>query len=194
MTERQTWSATKVVVSAILLVPVAAMLCFAQGHQELMALPDGSKVDLAATCPVCGMRVGGDLTGGATYSYRDGKLAGFAGAAAAVFKDGHVVGFEGARCLFIYNTVPKRFGIDVSDIVRRYVTDFETKKMIDVSGVFFVLGSSMKGPMGYDLVAFSSGEKAEKFKSRYHGKRVVKMNTIHEKDVERKRGVLKLKP
>ena len=127
-------------------------------------------------------------------SYRDGNLVGFGGVAAAVFKDGHVVGFEGARCLFIYNTVPKSFGIDVANIVKRYVTDFETKKMIDVDQAFFVLGSSIKGPMGYDLVGFSSKDKAEDFKARYNGKRIVQLHSVGRKDVERKEGLLKIKP
>lgn len=194
MIRRQSWSTAKAVVSAILLVTATAVVCAAQEPKEMMALPDGLKLNLASTCPVCGMRVGGDLPGGATYSYRDGNLVGFGGAAAAVFKDGHVVGFEGARCLFIYNTVPKRFGIDVGNIVKRYVTDFDTRKMIDVNQAFFVLGSSVKGPMGYELVGFSSKEKAEDFKTRYNGKRIVQMQSVGLKDVERKGGVLKIKP
>jgi len=194
MIRRQIWSTAKVVVSAILLVTATAVVCTAQEPKELVALPDGFKLNLAATCPVCGMRLGGDLTGGATYSYRDGNLVGFGGVAAAVFKDGHVVAFEGARCLFIYNTVPKSFGIDVANIVKRYVTDFETKKMIDVDQAFFVLGSSIKGPMGYDLVGFSSKDKAEDFKARYNGKRIVQLHSVGRKDVERKEGLLKIKP
>lgn len=193
MSEKRTTLTTKMAFAAILLMLTMATACPAQENEDLMVLPDGSKVNLAAACPVCGMRVGGDLTGGATYSYRDGNLVGFAGVAASIFKDGHVVGFEGARCLFIYNTVPKRFGVDVSDIVKRYVTDFETKKMIDVSRAFFVLGSSVKGPMGYDLIGFTAQKEAETFKNRYDGKRVVQMNTVNRKDVEREKGVLQLK-
>lgn len=194
MIQEQIAWVTKAVVSAILMVLVTTGAILAQEHQELMTLPEGSNLNLSSTCPVCGMRLGGYLPGAATYSYRDGNLVGFAGVAAAVFKDGHVVGFEGARCLFIYNTIPKRFGINVDDISKRFVTDFETRKMINVSDAFFVLGSSVKGPMGYDLVGFSSKEKAEEFRTRYNGKRVVQMNTVDRKDVERKEGALKLKP
>jgi len=153
---------------------------------DLSPLPDGSKVDLSTNCPVCGMRVGGDLGATVTYSYRDGRPVGFAGVAAAVFKDGHVVGFEGARCLFIYGALPQKFGIEVENIARRFVTNFGSGKMMDVTKAFLVLGSPVKGPMGYELIPFSTVEEAEKFKSEFGGKRVVQLGTVEFKDVERK--------
>jgi len=154
---------------------------------DYATLPDGSKVDLSHKCPVCGMPVGGDLGGAVTRAYRDGRLVGFAGLAAAVFKDGQVVGFEGARCLFIYNTIPKRFGIDVDQIVRRFVTDSETGKLIDANNAYLVLGSEVRGPMGYDLIPFSTKEEAEAFSKEYAGKRVVQLGTVVPKEVDRKR-------
>lgn len=165
--------------------------CYAQQHMDL---PDGSKLDLASNCPVCGMRIGGDMGGAATYAYRDNRLLGFAGVAAAVFRDGTVVGFEGARCLFIYNTVPKRFGIDVENISNRYVTDFTSRKLINVQNAFLVLGSRVKGPMGYDLIAFSSVEEAEKFRVEHGGKRVVQLHTVGLGDVDREKKPLEKKP
>jgi nitrous oxide reductase accessory protein NosL len=160
---------------------------------EYVELPNGSRVDLTAHCPVCGMTVGGDLGAGATYSYLDGRVLGFAGVAAVVFKDGHAVGFEGARCLFIYNKVPKRFAITLDDITRRFVTDFTTRKMIDVSTAFLVLGSTVRGPMGYDLIPFSNKEEAEKFEAEYNGKRLVQLHTVELKDVDRSRKPLDTK-
>jgi copper chaperone NosL len=159
--------------------------------EAFLDLPSGSKLDLSATCPVCGMAVGGGLESAATYAYRDGHLSGFGGVAASVFKDGKVVGFEGARCLFIYNTIPKRFGINVDDIVHRYVTDFNTKRLIEVNKAVFVLGSPVKGFMGYDLIAFSTREEAETFKSQYGGKRVVELGTVGIADVDRETSPLK---
>jgi hypothetical protein len=150
-------------------------------------LPDGSKVDLSLNCPVCGMPVGGELGGAVTRAYRNGHLVGFAGLAAAVFRDGHVVGFEGARCLFIYNTIPKRFGIDVDQIVRRFVTDFDSGHLIDANNAYLVLGSEVRGPMGYDLIPFSAKEAADAFSKAYAGKRVVQLGTVVPKDVDRNR-------
>jgi nitrous oxide reductase accessory protein NosL len=154
---------------------------------SFLTLPDGGKVDLMAQCPVCGMPVGGVLGAGSTYSYLDDRVVGFAGVAAVVFKDGHAVGFEGARCLLIYNKVPKRFGINPADITRRFVTDFSTRKLIDVTNAFLVLGSTVRGPMGFDLIPFSSADEAEKFEAKYNGKRLVQLQTVELKDVDRKR-------
>lgn len=154
---------------------------------DYATLPDGSKVNLSQRCPVCGMPVGGELGGAVTRAYRDSHLVGFAGLAAAVFDDGHVVGFEGARCLFIYNTIPKRFGIDVDRIVHRYVTDFKTGQLIDANNAYLVLGSEVRGPMGYDLIPFSVKEDADAFSHEYAGKRVVQLGTVVPKDVDRKR-------
>jgi nitrous oxide reductase accessory protein NosL len=158
-----------------------------QKDSSFLTLGDGAKVDLTAQCPVCGMEVGGVLGAGCTYSYLADRVVGFAGVAAVVFKDGHTVGFEGARCLFIYNKVPKRFGINPDDITRRYVTDFTTRKIIDLTGAFLVLGSTVRGPMGFDLIPFSNKEEAAKFEKEYHGKRLVQFQTVGLKDVERSR-------
>ena len=129
---------------------------------DLLQLPDGSKIDLATKCPVCGMIIGGTEGQGASVTFKDGHVVGFHGVAAAIFKDGRVVGFEGARCLFIYNSVPQNYDVDVKNIARQFVTDFTTKKLVDLSKAFLVLGSNVKGPMGYELIPFSSKEDAAK--------------------------------
>jgi len=152
---------------------------------EDVALPSGHKFELGGVCPVCGMKVGGELESVAVYGYKSGRLEGFAGVAAAVFKDSQVVGFDGARCLFIYNTIPKRFGIDVSKIAHRFVTDFETRQFLDVNRAYLVLGSPIRGFMGHDLIPFSSKEKAEAFKAEYGGKRVLQLQTATPEQVDR---------
>lgn len=191
MSNRKQWFKTMFTLVGSVVMAFVPILCYAQQQVDL---PDGSKLDLTGTCPVCGMKIGGDMGGAATYAYRDNRLIGFAGAAAAVFRDGTVVGFEGARCLFIYNTVPKRFGIDVSNIRNRYVTDFTSRKPMDVQNAFLVLGSKVLGPMGYDLIAFSSKAQAETFKSEHDGKRIVELQTARLEDVDRERKPLEKKP
>ena len=173
-----------------MILPVACFLVAAgpppSQADDFGMLPDGSKVNLSKNCPVCGMRVGGDLGATVTHSYRNKRPVGFAGVAAAVFKDGHVVGFEGARCLFIYGATPKKFGIEFEDIARRFVTEFHSGEMMDVAKAFLVLGSSVKGPMGHELIPFSTVERAEKFQLEFAGKRVVQLGAVQFKDVERK--------
>jgi nitrous oxide reductase accessory protein NosL len=145
---------------------------------DILRLPNGSEVDLAAKCPVCGMAVGGTDRQGASVTFKDGRVAGFHGVAAAVFKDGRVVGFEGARCLFIYNSVPQNYNVDVKNISRQFVTDFTSKKIIDLSKAFLVLGSNVKGPMGYDLIPFSSKEETAKFAAENDGKWIVQLHEV----------------
>lgn len=170
------------IIAVFITVIVVPSIVYADDYMEL---PNGAKVNLSDRCPVCGMTVGSDMAAGATFAYRDSNLVGFAGVAAAVFKSGKTVGFEGARCLFIYNTVPKNFGIDVSQIAQRYCTDFTSGKLIDVNQAYLVMGSKVRGPMGIDLIPFSDKTEAEKFRDRYEGKRVVQLGTVGIKDVER---------
>jgi len=145
---------------------------------EYLQLPDGAKLDLSQKCPVCGMVVGGKDGEGVTVTFKDGRVVGFRGTAAAVFKDGHVTGFEGARCLFIYNSVPEKYSISVADIAHQYVTDFVSKKMIDLPNAFLVLGSNVKGPMGYELIPFTNKEEAAEFASRNDGKWIVQLHEV----------------
>ncbi|MGO9571302.1 MAG: nitrous oxide reductase accessory protein NosL [Desulfomonilaceae bacterium] len=163
---------------ALITSAIVSLLPMMAGAAELMELPDGSKLDLTQKCPVCGMVIGGKEGQGVTVTYKDGRVVGFHGVAAAVFKDGHVVGFEGARCLFIYNSVPEKYNVSVADIAHQYVTDFVSKKMIDLPQAFLVLGSNVKGPMGYDLIPFANRDEAAKFASENDGKWIVQLHEV----------------
>jgi copper chaperone NosL len=145
---------------------------------ESLELPDGSKVDLGQKCPVCGMIVGGPEGQGVTVSYRKGRVVGFAGVAATVFKDGKVVGFDGARCLFVFNSIPSRYGADIADIKYQFVSDFSSKKMIKVEKSFLVLGSNVKGRMGYEMIPFKNKQEASKFASEHDGKWIVQLHSV----------------
>ncbi len=159
-------------------VVISLFLPLSSGGAGFLSLPDGSRVDLAQKCPVCGMVVGGPDGQGVSLTFKDGHVVGFHGAAAAVFKDGHVVGFEGARCLFIYNSLPEKYNINVADIAHQYVTDYTTKKMIELPKAFLVLGSKVKSPMGYDLIPFRSKDEAAQFASENDGKWIVQLHEV----------------
>ncbi|MFC1833994.1 nitrous oxide reductase accessory protein NosL [Thermodesulfobacteriota bacterium] len=145
---------------------------------ELLELPDGSKVDLAQKCPVCSMIVGGSEGQGVTVSYKKGRVVGFGGVAATVFKDGKVVGFDGARCLFVYNSIPSKYGVDIADMKDQFVIDFTSKKMIKVEEAFLVLGSNVKGRMGYEMIPFTNKQEASKFASEHDGKWIVQLHSV----------------
>ncbi|MCL5125985.1 MAG: nitrous oxide reductase accessory protein NosL [Deltaproteobacteria bacterium] len=146
--------------------------------EDSVKLPDGSILALPQKCPVCGMMIGGPSGPSVAVTYKNGHITGFEGVAAAVFKDGHVVGFEGARCLFIYNCLPKKFNVDINDIAHQYVTDFVSKELINLSEAYLVLGSQVKGPMGYDLIAFTNKDNAADFARKYDGKWIVQLHEI----------------
>jgi hypothetical protein len=66
----------------IRMIAVVCFLCQATPltawSDEYMELPNYAELDLSSTCPVCGMRVGGELAGGVAYAYWEGRLFGFA--------------------------------------------------------------------------------------------------------------------
>jgi len=58
---------------------------------------------------------------------------------------------------------------DFKDIL---VTDYNTGKIIEARGAFFVYGSRAISPAGDDLVPFDSYKEATEFAKKYSGKRV----------------------
>lgn len=164
--------------AAMFMAAVITLFPLSSQAEQLLQLPDGSKADLSKKCPVCGMVIGGKDGQGATVTFKDGRVSGFHGVAAAVFKDGHSVGFDGARCLFIYNSFPQKYEVNLADIAHQYVTDYVSKKMIALSKAFLVLGSEVKGPMGYELIAFNSMAEASKFASENDGKWIVRLHEV----------------
>ena len=143
---------------------------------EMVDLPDGSKLDLAQSCPVCNMKVGG----------------GALGHAAAVFKDGKVVGFDGPGDLFRYFLEPAKYHFDSANITHLYVTEYGSPKLIDAKTAFFVVGSDFTGSMGPDAAPFATKEAAEKFKTEHHGKGVVPFSGVTLADLASKKKKMKM--
>ncbi|MFH1116833.1 MAG: nitrous oxide reductase accessory protein NosL [Pseudomonadota bacterium] len=145
---------------------------------DAVDLPDGSKLDPAAICPVCTMKVGA------------GKL----GPAAVVFKDGKVVSLDGSGDLFRYLLSPSKYGFNPSDIKALFATDYGTKKFVDAKAAFYVLGSDLTGGMGPEAIAFSKQEDAEKFKAEHKAKRVAPFSMVTLNDLQAgKKKMLKMK-
>jgi len=154
-----------------MLVPVIAWAA------DVVDLPNGSKLDLAQICPVCNMNLkGGEF-----------------GPAALVFDDGKVVGFDGPGDLFRYLLDPSKYGFDAAKIKEAYVTDHETKKLIDAKKAFFVTGTTLTGGMGREVIPFSGKEAAEKFKTDHHGTNVAAYAEVKSEDVKSQKKMLKIK-
>jgi copper chaperone NosL len=160
------------VTALVFMVPVIAQA------GETVDLPDGSKLDLAASiCPVCNMKAGGSPTG----------------AGAVVLKDGTVVGFDGTSHALRYVLEPKAFKADTANIKGVYVTDYDTKKYIDAKGAFFVIGSDVMGSMGPEFIAFATKGAADKFSTAHKGKKVVAFGEVTLADVKPKKKMMKMK-
>jgi len=140
-------------------------------------LPDGSKLDLAVSCPVCSMKV----------------ATGTLGPAAVVFSDGRVVGFDGTGDFFRYVLDSAKYGFVPGNIKHLYVTEHGSKKFIEAKQGSFVTGSDVIGGMGPEVVAFSKKEDAEKFKADHHGAKVVGYSEVTLDDLKGKKKLLKMK-
>jgi copper chaperone NosL len=143
---------------------------------QTVDLPDGSKLDLSTSCPVCNMKL------------EDSK----AGVAAVVFKEGKVVGFDSAGDMFRYVLAPVKYSISTENIKNIFVTEHGTKKFMDAKQAFFVVGSEVQAGMGAEVVPFSKKEDAEKFNSENKGKRVAAYAEVTEDDVKSQKKMLKM--
>ncbi|HMK33654.1 MAG TPA: nitrous oxide reductase accessory protein NosL [Desulfomonilaceae bacterium] len=149
-------------------------------HTTAMAavvdLPDGSKLDLSAPCPVCTMKV------------ETSSL----GPAAVVFTDGKVVGFDTAGDLFRYVLEADKHTVDAKNIKNVFITEYGTKNFVDGKKAFFVVGSDLQGSMGPEIAGFSKKEDAESFKTEHKGKSVVSYSQITLEDLKSKKKMLKM--
>jgi nitrous oxide reductase accessory protein NosL len=140
-------------------------------------LPDGSKLDLSAACPICNMKLESSTLG----------------PAAVVFKDGKIVGFDGTGDMFRYVLDAGKHGFDPANIKQLFVTEHGTKNFIDAKSASYVVGSDVAGEMGPEVVPFSKKEDAEKFMADHHGKAVASYVQITLDDLKSKKKMLKMK-
>lgn len=117
-----------------------------------------------AKCPVCGMFVA---------KYPDWT-------ATARFKDGTTSYYDGPKDLFSHYLDTARYtpGKRQADIVALSVKEYYSLAMIDARAAFFVSGSDVYGPMGSELIPFSTKKDAASFKLDHKGKRILRFNEI----------------
>lgn len=121
-----------------------------------LALQAARPVPADARCPVCGM-----------YPARAPAWA-----AQVIFSNGDAQFFDSPLSLFMYLNDVARFspGRSAGDIVARYVTDFDSRQMLDAASAFYVVGSSAQGPMrAGNLPAFGSEQAARTFAEQRGG-------------------------
>ena len=115
-------------------------------------------------CPVCGMFVA---------KYPDWL-------AQVRFKDQQTVFFDGAKDFFKYYFRISRYhpGKSAADVAAVYVTDYYTVRLIDAAAAFYVVGSDVYGPMGHELIGFSSAENAREFRRDHHGREILRFDAV----------------
>lgn len=140
----------------------------------LTLLETGAVCCLAATpsptpgpkdkCPVCGMFV---------QRYP-------AWAATIRFSDGSQVWFDGTKDLYHYlanltNYAPNRKPQQIGAIL---VKDYYSLKQINARTAFYVIGSTVYGPMGHELIPFEQFEAAQEFMKDHQGKRIIRHTDV----------------
>jgi nitrous oxide reductase accessory protein NosL len=88
-----------------------------------------------------------------------------------IFKDGTMVPFDGAKDMFKYllqmadyDQQHKR-----AEVVAVWVRDYAGGGWLDGEAAFFVVGSSVMGPMGQELVPFATAAAAKEFQGKNGG-------------------------
>jgi len=115
-------------------------------------------------CPVCGMFV-------AKYPDFVSEI---------IFRDGSYVVFDGVKDMLKFYFRPDKYQAKKkqTDIDSIYVTDYYDLTLIDGTKAFYVLGSDVYGPMGRELIPFSSRVNAEEFRKDHKGKSVFEFREI----------------
>ena len=144
-------------------------------HTEVLAIylwdhRDGAKqhhfekltVSKEEKCPVCGM-----------YLYKYPEWI------SKMVLEGKEYFFDGVKDMmkfYFSHNAPK----DATLLAQEYYTH----KTIDAKKAYFVLGSDLYGPMGDELIAFESKEKAQQFLLDHRGKKIVHFSELTQEVVE----------
>ncbi len=115
-------------------------------------------------CPVCGMLV-------SKYPHW---------VATIVYKDGHTHHFDGAKDMFKFWFEPAKYaaGHSREQMARLTVTDYYNLQQVDAKTAFYVIGSDVLGPMGYELVPLATQADANDFMKEHQGKRILRFDQV----------------
>ena len=122
------------------------------------------KVGPKDKCPVCGMFVA--------------KYPDFA--AQIQFRDGSTFHFDGAKDMFKYYLNLSRYapGKKPADITAIFVTSYYDLTMVDGFSAFYVVGSTVYGPMGRELIPFARESEARDFLKDHKGKSIIRFRDV----------------
>lgn len=146
------------------IIPAVVLICLLTVAFSLAAGKGAPTVPVGAKCPVCGMFVA---------KYPDWT-------ASARFKDGSTSYYDGPKDMFSHYFDTTRYtpGKRQADIVALSVKEYYSLKMIDARAAWFVIGSDIYGPMGFELIPFDNEKDAAAFKTDHKGKRILRFKDI----------------
>ncbi|MDD2899247.1 MAG: nitrous oxide reductase accessory protein NosL [Desulfuromonadaceae bacterium] len=146
------------------IIPAVVLFCLLASLTAVAAVKRVESVPAAAKCPVCGMFVA---------KYPDWT-------ASARFKDGTTSYYDGPKDMFghYFDTARYTPGKRQADIVALAVKEYYSLSMIDARSAFYVAGSDVYGPMGSELIPFSTENDASSFKLDHKGKRILRFKDI----------------
>ncbi len=123
-------------------------------------------------CPVCGMFV-------AKYDVWITQIR---------YDESLVFSFDGVKDMMAYYHNPEAYnGLEQSKISEIWVKDYYSLKWLDARQAFFVIGSDVHGPMGHELIPFSSKTAAESFLTDHHARQILVFDEITDDIIERLR-------
>jgi len=123
-------------------------------------------VPKSAKCPVCGMVV-------AKYPKWVAKMN----------IDGKHYFFDGVKDMMKFYFFDGDFKYDRSKIRKMKVTNYYTLEPINAKKAFYVIGSNKYGPMGNELIPFSTKKEAKNFLNDYKGQKIIRFKDITPKMV-----------
>lgn len=138
----------------------------------------GEGINKESRCPVCGMFV-------EKYPQWLTQIN---------MSDGSVQIFDGVKDMMAYYYAPQQFGAAVGSTVDEvFVKDYYSQDWVDGKKAMFVLGSDVYGPMGHELIPFSSQAGADNFFKDHHGSKMFSFAEITPDIVESLRKGHKMK-
>ncbi len=131
-----------------------------------------------ARCPVCGMFV-------AKYQVWVTRLE----IASDTYRS-----FDGVKDLMAYLEDPTAYGGTAKEKNGKvWVKDYYSLKWLDGRQATYVYGSDVNGPMGHELIPFSTRAGAESFMADHHGKQILTFTEITPELVGKLRGTERMK-
>ena len=91
----------------------------------------------------------------------------------------HVEFFDGVKDMMVFYFNPEQYGGHPRDAIKDiFVKDYYSLVWLSAKDAYYVVGSDVYGPMGHELIPFSTMAAAESFLKDHHGKEVLTFDKI----------------